>query len=302
MAHSMRYAWRRIVVRDPGLSEATRRVLLELESYADPDGSNARPGVRNIAEQLHTAKGKYGHVSQRTVKTALATGLTRGFIELTEKAPRGRGNRRSDVYRLVIPTEMEATQTAPISADEKGATQTAPNTAEIGAITDVNRCNQTPLIGATQTAYHQITTYAAPDPLTPESSPLTFRIAHARDDKTGHEEDEPEVVDAEVIDEPDGTDTTDITSPITSSFERLTTRAPIQEPPQATTQFAPHPEPDPTKNPLAWIDRELPQGFLRGERARAEHLLAEGKSYPAARYVILRERRQPRANGKPEPA
>ncbi|NKU56468.1 hypothetical protein GS881_24065 [Rhodococcus hoagii] len=45
MTDSMRYAWRRMVVREPAPHDAARRVLLELESYADPDGDEraARP-------------------------------------------------------------------------------------------------------------------------------------------------------------------------------------------------------------------------------------------------------------------
>lgn len=103
MADSMRYAWRRMIVRDPDLSDATRRVLLELESYADPDGTNAHPGVQRLAENLRTSSGKHGHVSDRTVRTALAAGVERGFIQCTAPAPRGRGNRRASVYRLTFP-------------------------------------------------------------------------------------------------------------------------------------------------------------------------------------------------------
>jgi hypothetical protein len=125
----MRYAWRRFVVRDPDLSDATRRVLLELESYADPDGTNARPGIKRISEALATPNEK--HVSERTVRRALENGVERGFIFLDEPAPRGRGNRRADVYRLTFPPtalapEIPDTQMSTI-ATEKVDTQMSTN-------------------------------------------------------------------------------------------------------------------------------------------------------------------------------
>lgn len=103
----MRYAWRRLVVRDGHLTDATRRVLLELESYANPDGSNARPGVRRIAEALASAD---GYVNEKTVRRALATGVERGFIECVEKGHTGRGRNVADVYRLsfeALPVDIQ---------------------------------------------------------------------------------------------------------------------------------------------------------------------------------------------------
>jgi hypothetical protein len=93
----MRYAWRRQVVRDGYLTDATRRVLLELESYANPDGTNARPGVRRIAENLASGD---GYVNEKTVRRALAVGVERGLIECVEKGHTGRGRNVADVYRL----------------------------------------------------------------------------------------------------------------------------------------------------------------------------------------------------------
>ncbi|MDJ0413824.1 hypothetical protein [Rhodococcus opacus] len=168
MTDSMRYAWRRLVVRDPDLSDATRRVLLELESYADPDGTNAHPGIMRIAEQLRTPTGKAQHVSERTVRTALATGVDRGFIELTRKAPRGRGNRFSDVYRLTFPLECETgipeTQTAGIPA-EKVEVQTAGNALR-------NTGSLSGITGNQDLYYRQsglpTTSPSTPEPFTPE--------------------------------------------------------------------------------------------------------------------------------------
>lgn len=45
---------------------------------------------------------------------------------------------------------------------------------------------------------------------------------------------------------------------------------------------------DPTRDPLTWIENELPDGgFLPGERERATELLAEGNTYWRVRYSIL---------------
>ena len=104
MTDSMRYAWRRMVVRDPHLTDASRRVLLELESYADPDGFNARPGRQLIAENLLTES---GHVSEKTVRRALESGIELGFIECTTKGKRGRMRNSADVYRLTFPTDSD---------------------------------------------------------------------------------------------------------------------------------------------------------------------------------------------------
>lgn len=154
----MRYVWRRLVVRDPHLTDATRRVLLELESYAGADGRDAHPGVQRLAEQLRTSDGKTGHVSDRTVRTALATGVERGLIELTRKAPRGRGVRLADVYRLTIPEEIAATWAASnpeAQIGEKPATTTAGETQENTGNRDHKYRQSGPEIPATAIAEHQ---------------------------------------------------------------------------------------------------------------------------------------------------
>lgn len=98
----MRYAWRRMVVRDPYLTDATRRVLLELESYANPDGSNARPGIKRLSEVLLTGD---RHLSERTVRRALETGVERGFLECVAKGHSGRMRNAADVYNLRIESQ-----------------------------------------------------------------------------------------------------------------------------------------------------------------------------------------------------
>lgn len=101
MTDSTRYAWRRLVVRDPHLTDTTRRVLLELESYANPDGTNAHPGITRLA----TLPTKTGTISERTVRRALTTGLERGYLERTTRGRAGRHRNSADVYRLAFPPE-----------------------------------------------------------------------------------------------------------------------------------------------------------------------------------------------------
>lgn len=121
MTDSMRYAWRRMVVRDPHLTDASRRVLLELESYADPDGFNARPGRQLIAESLLTED---GHVSEKTVTRALAKGIELGFIECTTHGRQGRMRNSANIYRLTFPTDSDPrlvdTQMSPNHAPTSG--------------------------------------------------------------------------------------------------------------------------------------------------------------------------------------
>lgn len=243
MANSMRYAWRRIIVRDPDLSDATRRVLLELESYADPDGTNAHPGVQRLAENLHTPSGKHGHVSDRTARTALATGVERGFIECTAPAPRGRGNRRASVYRLTFPAgvrpEKEAPSTAAI-APGKVAASTAANTA-------------------------------------PNSS---SKVAQNRQSTTEWRQ--------------SGLPTTSPLTPVPNSADtdrHLSNAGAREADREAASTIAPPTEsPDPTRNPLAWIDHELPGGFRIGERNLALKLLEVDTYYATVRFTLLQAR------------
>lgn|GEM_PF-6483593 len=243
MADSMRYAWRRMIVRDPDLSDATRRVLLELESYADPDGTNAHPGVQRLAENLRTPSGKHGHISDRTVRTALATGVERGFIECTAPAPRGRGNRRASVYRLVFPASFRHEKEAPSAAanpPQKVAASTAANVA-------VNSGSDAPKNRQSITERRQ--------PGLPTTSPLTPVAG----------------------------------SPVAGSHvSNASAREADREVKSAIESLSG--SPDPTRNPLAWIDHELPGGFRIGERIRARELLDNGVYYATVRFALLRVR------------
>lgn len=135
MASSMRYDWRRMVVRDPYLTNATRRVLLELESYANPDGTSARPGRETIAENLRTPM---GHINEKTVRRALEDGIERGFIECTAKGHGGRGGNTANVYALILPTPSVDTD---MSTDNSGSVdaQMSSEPSRNGGHSDVHR-------------------------------------------------------------------------------------------------------------------------------------------------------------------
>ncbi|UNN00740.1 helix-turn-helix domain-containing protein [Rhodococcus opacus] len=268
MTDSMRYAWRRLVVRDPDLTDATRRVLLELESWADADGTNARPGIMKIATNVRTATGKHRHVSDRTVRSALDDGIERGYIALTFKAPRGRGNRMADVYRLTFPESAGESGELPCGCRELPATQTAGNSSGIAAtqtagIAGLNTGNPATNTGNSSDKYRQsglpTTSPYTPDPSTPEGS---SHLSNAG--ASTHE-------DAQELQE------------IGESAERETEQPALD---------------DPARNPLAWIDNELPGGFMLGERARARDLLASGEPYSSVRFQILRERNARKRPGR----
>lgn len=135
MADSMRYDWRRMVVRDPHLTEAARRVLLELESWADPDGTNARPGRELMVKNLRTPR---GHINEKTVRRALEDGVERGFIERTVKGHGGRGGNVASVYALTFP---RASVDAQISTDSSRSvdSQMPSEPSENGGHSDVHR-------------------------------------------------------------------------------------------------------------------------------------------------------------------
>lgn len=54
------------------------------------------------------------------------------------------------------------------------------------------------------------------------------------------------------------------------------------------------PVPDEPENSMAWIGRNLPGGFLDGEREQAQLMLDRDQHYASVRYAILRARHPPR--------
>jgi len=276
----MRYAWRSLVVRDPDLSDATRRVLLELESYADADGQNARPGQRRIAECLRTKGGE--HVSERTVRRCLNIGVDRGFIECVSKGHNGRNRNSADVYRLTFPPEFVGDNS--VEEGRSPDTQMSGDRPTTTGHLDVRQSDATTGHFETTTGHLDATT-GHPDvrlpvpytsPSTPDNSSLTFSNACASE---RGEKGNTENFSAE-------TERTSI------GFAAL---FPEQEPPNNVVQIR-QPTAPPTAgpraelNPLAWIDRELPGGFRIGERETAKAALDAGKHHATIRFQILKAR------------
>ena len=92
MNRSQRREWRVRVFGHPELTLAHKLVLLALETYADyPEGTNARPGVTNLATMCG--------LGMRVVEGALQRGRRLGLIEQTGRANPKRGLAAS--YQLV---------------------------------------------------------------------------------------------------------------------------------------------------------------------------------------------------------
>lgn len=103
---SWRYDWRKAVNRDYRLTHAERRVLFELDSAANPDGTNARPGNTLIAENLRMSAEK--GMNEKSVRRALERGVELGYIEQTAKARRvGESVWLAAVWRLVPPASVD---------------------------------------------------------------------------------------------------------------------------------------------------------------------------------------------------
>lgn len=92
---AIRFTWRKRVVRDARLTHSELRVLLELESYANEDGTNAHPGVNLISVELG--------INEKTVRRALKHGEELGYVIKTQAGRRGRGRNFADVFALSLP-------------------------------------------------------------------------------------------------------------------------------------------------------------------------------------------------------
>lgn len=285
MTDSIRYAWRRLVVRDGQLTEATRRVLLELESYADGNGSNARPGIARIADALQTSNGE--HVSERTVRRALAVGVERGFIECTHKGRRGRDRNSADVYRLTFPPEALDN---PVENDAVADIQMSGNPDTNTGHPGVHQSDTTTGHLDTTSGHLDATTghlnvhppvhYTSPS--TPESSHLAFSnagaSAHADQTQTDNTP-----IPADETDQQSGEPSGPASTPDEDPDDDTDNVVPFRAPTTRTT-------PTSDRDPLAWLDNELPGGYRTGERTRAKELLDAGMLATSIRFELLRAR------------
>lgn len=404
---SMRYDWRRLVNRDPQLTATQRRVLFELESYANADGTNAHPGVLNIAQGLRTPT---GHMSKNTVRSALDEGCRRGFIELVTPGSRGAG--KAAVYRLIVPAngvgEKWSTQADHLQG-EKRSTQ-ADHFDHVSADGKMVNLNDEMVNLATKNGQPGVGTTRTPDRDTPDKNPRrddsedephvdVEPSAPTPSDAGLFDLADPEPIDAELVDEPTrspvpapaskppksetpeqrvtaaayervgkafnfiavraiakwaihdrGEDPAVVEAALVGVHElgrpimkqtvgqwldgilspagtrpggmskqdakvnryldtgrqlkeRLAAsgvareeRAPITAPSEQTLALPSSPAVDPARDPLAWIDGDLPGGFGPGERDRAAELLENGTDYHRVRWAILQAR-----NARPKP-
>lgn len=99
MAVESRFDWERIV-RRCRLSPTTKLVALTVATYASGDGTSAFPGN----ERLRLTTG----LSDKSVRTALATLRDAGLLLRTYEGSRARGGTRgrADEYELVIPADL----------------------------------------------------------------------------------------------------------------------------------------------------------------------------------------------------
>lgn len=93
-----KFTWQQKVIRHAGVSATAHHVGLTLSVYADADGSNARPGVDNLARECG--------VGPRTILRALDE-LRRALL-IDRTYERRQAGRRgwADVYQLTMPETL----------------------------------------------------------------------------------------------------------------------------------------------------------------------------------------------------
>ncbi|WP_157788845.1 hypothetical protein [Rhodococcus rhodochrous] len=135
---SWRYDWRKAVNRDYRLTHSERRVLFELDSAANPDGTNARPGNTLIAENLRMSAEK--GMNEKSVRRALDRGVELGYIAQTAKARRvSESVWLAAVWRLIPPasvdTQLSGNESRPLdtqmSSGDQGSADISESSADI---------------------------------------------------------------------------------------------------------------------------------------------------------------------------
>lgn len=292
MTDSMRYAWRRMVVRDPYLSDAARRVLLELESYADPDGRNARPGRSKIAESLLTDS---GHVSEKTVTRAINVGIQLGFVECTTKGRQGRMRNSANVYRLTFPVVEESglgdTQMSHYPNETRGHSD-VPQSDSTRGHSETTRGH----LGSTKGHLDVPVPVPYTSSLTPDQSLSSVSNAYA----SAREEKEQEPVEAEVVEEKPRDELDPGFRAIFGSSLLKPTPAedPILKAPEKQEPTW-HPEPESEPEPLTPVEevRRMRVDLSLDEEILAKELAALGHS----KYEIVKEIDRARRRRKNHP-
>lgn len=103
--------WRRVVrLNHPDLSLTDKLVLVTLLSYADPDGTNARPAPETLAEAARC--------SPKTVRRCLLRLQRAGWIRQTERLP-GRSSAGLRVWRITVDEDGNPQPPGPLSGIRK---------------------------------------------------------------------------------------------------------------------------------------------------------------------------------------
>lgn len=246
-------------LRGADLTHAEYRVLLNLSTYARGDLTNAHPGLARLCEDAQ--------VSQPTAKKALRSLVEKGWIVLTDPGGNEHWKGKANVYALAFPKGV--THLPPSGG--KGVnpyTEGGKPFSEGGKSTPLEGGNSlTPQQGITSMDFNNgfqsggVVALGDAGACAREDTPLP-----------------PET----------------LTQQAEAAFGELFGETPPQTAPD-TYDETPVPvidEPmiDPVRNPLAWIDAELPGGFRGAERAQAQERLEAGEHHVTIRWDLVRAR------------
>lgn len=111
MTHLLGYEWRRAFQAVPKawFGNPSKPTILAvatvLETYADPDGRNARPGSRRLSDD--------SGCNIATVLAALQWLRAHGWLAVTDEG----GGRRAPCYRFMVPDDLRATEPSATAAE-----------------------------------------------------------------------------------------------------------------------------------------------------------------------------------------
>lgn len=246
-------------LRGADLTHAEYRVLINLSTYARGDLTNAHPGLARLCEDAQ--------VSQPTAKKALRRLVEKGWIVLTDPGGNEHWKGKANVYALAFPKGV--THLPP--SDVKGVnphTEGGNSFSEGGKSTPLEGGNSlTPQQGITSMDFNR--------------GFQSGGVVALGDAGASAREDTPLPPET-------------LTEQAEAAFGELFGETPPQTAPD-TYDETPVPvidEPmiDPKRNPLAWIDAELPGGFRGTERAEAQKRLDAGEHHVTIRWDLVRAR------------
>ncbi|MBF6330260.1 MarR family winged helix-turn-helix transcriptional regulator [Nocardia transvalensis] len=261
-----KFAWME-ALRGADLSHAEYRILLNLSTWANGDLTNAYPGMKALAEAAQ--------VSPPTLKKALRTLTAKGWIVLVDPGGNQYWKGKANVYSLAVP---------------KGVTGLSPSGSQGGkpfseggnSVSEGGK--SAPGEGDNSVIPHQELLPGDSTNASDQAAVVALADAGARGRVA--EQSPAEVIAAEVVEE----------TVHAHGFEAIFTpsaAAPVEPAPSVPAPVAEFGS-DPAANPLAWLDSQLPGGFLAGERAKAQQMLDAGDHYTSVRWAVLRGRQKPK--------